>query len=32
MSARAAGAVGYLPKSDLAELLLPTLIAIATAR
>jgi DNA-binding NarL/FixJ family response regulator len=32
MSARAAGAVGYLPKSDLAERLLPTLLAIADAR
>jgi DNA-binding NarL/FixJ family response regulator len=32
MSARAAGAVGYLPKSDLAERLLPTLLAIAEAR
>lgn len=32
MSARAAGAVGYLPKSSLAELLLPTLRAIADAR
>jgi DNA-binding NarL/FixJ family response regulator len=32
MSARAAGAVGYLPKSDLAERFLPTLRAIAAAR
>jgi DNA-binding NarL/FixJ family response regulator len=32
MSARAAGAVGYLPKSDLAERLLPTLLAIAESR
>jgi DNA-binding NarL/FixJ family response regulator len=32
MSARAAGAVGYLPKSDLAERLLPTLLAIADSR
>ena len=32
MSARAAGAVGYLPKSELAELLLPTIHAIAAAR
>jgi DNA-binding NarL/FixJ family response regulator len=32
LSARAAGAVGYLPKSDLAEKLLPTLHAIAAAR
>jgi DNA-binding NarL/FixJ family response regulator len=29
LSARAAGAVGYLPKSDLGELLLPTIHAIA---
>jgi DNA-binding NarL/FixJ family response regulator len=29
LSARAAGAVGYLPKSDLGDLLLPTIHAIA---
>ena len=32
MSARAAGAMGYLPKTDLAERLIPTIVAIADAR
>jgi DNA-binding NarL/FixJ family response regulator len=32
MSARAAGAAGYLPKADLPERLLPTIRAIAAAR
>ena len=32
ISARAAGAVGYLPKSELAERLLPTIHAIAAGR
>jgi DNA-binding NarL/FixJ family response regulator len=31
LSARAAGAVGYLPKSDLGQLLVPTIRAIAAA-